>query len=135
MTMYDTSPSLSGQFLKFSAVGLASNAILYFGYLALTAMGTAPKLAMSILYVFGVLQTFVLNRKWTFESDGNRRTAMGRYVAMYAVGYVANYTILSVFVGRFGFPHQAVQLAAIMILALAFFVTARYWVFGTQSAV
>lgn len=125
--------SISRQFAKFSAVGLASNAILYAGYLVLTTLGAAPRLAMSILYVLGVLQTFVVNRRWTFDSQARPRPAMARYYAMYGAGYIANFAILTVFVSSLGFPHQLVQLAAIALLAVCFFVVSKYWVFRTPA--
>ena len=44
-----------GQFVRYATVGLASNVVLYLAYLALTATGVGAKLAMSVLYLLGVV--------------------------------------------------------------------------------
>ena len=63
--------AFSPQVIRFGVVGFASNLVLYLVYLGLTKIGLRHKFAMSILYVVGVLQTFVFNNKWTFRHYGN----------------------------------------------------------------
>ena len=62
--------AFSPQVIRFAVVGFASNLVLYLVYLGLTSIGLGHKNAMSILYVVGVLQTFVFNNKWTFRHYG-----------------------------------------------------------------
>jgi putative flippase GtrA len=50
------------QFIRYVIVGLTSNASIYALYWILTALGMEPKLAMSLLYLVGVLQNFVFNK-------------------------------------------------------------------------
>ena len=51
------------QFIKYVVIGLISNGILYFAYLGLTKYGMGHKTAMTLLYIIGVLQTFIFNKK------------------------------------------------------------------------
>lgn len=118
-----------GQLLRYGIIGLMSNALGYALYLGLTYVGLGPKLAMSLLYVVGVLQTFFLNRRWTFEHDGRTGQAFRRYVVLYASGYVLQLLALSFFVDWFGFPHQWVMLALIIFMALFLFAGQKVWVF------
>ena len=117
------------QLVRYAVVGLASNLLCYLGYLALTALGMDPKLAMSILYAVGVLQTFIVNKKWTFEHGGTRGTAFYRYCSAYAMGYVFNLAVLYLMVDRFGFPHQVIQALMILVLAALLFLAQKFWVF------
>lgn len=117
------------QFTRFAVVGLASNAVLYLAYLGLTAVGIGPKAAMTLLYAAGVLQTFVLNRRWTFQHRGDRRAALFRYGVVYAAGYLINLAALELLVSRMGMPHQLVQAAMILVVAAFAFVMQRCWVF------
>ena len=48
--------AFSPQAIRFPVVGFASNLVLYLVYLGLTSIGLGHKIAMSILYVIGVLQ-------------------------------------------------------------------------------
>ena len=123
--------STAVEILRFGVVGVASNALLYLLYLAITAMGVEPKAAMSLLYLVGVLQTFVLNKRWTFQHKGDiRRTAI-RYWVAYAFLYVANIVLLIIFVDIAGFDHRVVQGILILVIGLVLFALQKYWVFGT----
>lgn len=117
------------QLLRFGVVGLASNGVLYVVYLVLTAAGLGPKLAMSLVYAAGVMQTFWFNRGWTFEHGGRMDAAFIRYISVYAGGYFANLLILAWLVDGLGFPHQIVQGVTILLLAACFFLLQKFWVF------
>lgn len=121
------------QFIRYVVVGLASNAIIYVIYLVLTHFGMAPKLAMSLLYAVGVLQTFVFNKKWSFRFDGAATPALVRYATAYALGYVVNLSALMLLVDQMGLPHQWVQGVMIVVVAVMLFLAQRYWVFPQLS--
>ncbi len=117
------------QALRFALVGLASNAVLYILYLAMTASGVGHKTAMSLAYLIGVAQTFLFNKRWTFDHEGRHASALLRYMSVYAGGYVANLLVLAWLVDDLGYPHQIVQGAMILILAAVFFLLQKFWVF------
>jgi putative flippase GtrA len=117
------------QFIRYVVVGLASNTVIFFAYLLLTQLGMGPKLAMSLLYGVGVLQTFFFNRKWSFRFEGDARPALVRYLVVYAAGYAVNLLALTQLVDQAQLPHQLVQGAMIFIVATMLFIAQRYWVF------
>lgn len=118
-----------GQLIRYGVVGLVSNGIGYLLYLAITAAGVGPKLAMTILYVIGVIQSFIFNKGWSFRYSGKLGPSFLRYCAAYAIGYVVNLLILLVAVDYLGWPHQIVQGVAVLLLALLLFALQKYWVF------
>lgn len=118
------------QFVRYALVGLASNAVLYLGYLGLTWGGMGHKTAMSLLYAIGVLQTFLFNRRWTFRHRGRISKSIRRYAATYISGYVFNLVGLLVLVDRFALPHQPVQGVLILLIAIMIFLLQRFWVFS-----
>ena len=118
-----------GQLLRYGIVGLASNALGYALYLGLSYAGLGPKLAMSLLYVLGMLQTFVFNKRWSFRHGGMHGQAFIRYIVTYGIGYFINLLALFVLVDRLGFPHQIVQAVLIVIIALFLFMLQKLWVF------
>ncbi len=124
---------ITTQFFRYAVVGLASNLVLYAGYLLLTWTGMGHKLAMSFLYGIGVLQTFFFNRKWSFEHQGAAPQALARYVAAYIFGYLLNLAGLLLLVDRLGFPHQVVQGMMILIFAMMLFLLQKYWVFSSTA--
>lgn len=122
------------QFIRFAIVGLLSNLVLFLLYLAATRAGVGPKSAMTALYFVGVLMTFVFNRNWSFSHEGVITATLLRYLLVYMLGYALNWTALYLLVGVYGWPHQAVQAAMIMLLALALFLSQKFWVFGDRAA-
>ncbi len=117
------------QALRFAVVGLASNTVLYLLYLGMAAAGMGPKLAMSLAYGMGVAQTFLFNKRWTFNHTGRFDAALLRYITLYAGGYLCNLLALAWFVDKLGYPHQIVQGIMILTLAGSFFILQKLWVF------
>jgi putative flippase GtrA len=123
--------STAVEILRFGAVGLGSNALLYLLYLAATAVGIEPKIAVTLIYLVGVLQTFVLNKRWTFQHEGRVRRTATRYWVAYTLSYVANMVLLFIFVDMAGFDHRVVQGVLIAVIGLVLFALQKYWVFAT----
>ena len=117
------------QLIRDLIVGLASNAVIYVGYLLLTQLGMGPKLAMSLLYGVGVLQTFVFNKNWSFRCEGAATPALVRYATVYALGYFIQFLSLALLVDRMGLPHQWVMGVLILIVAMFLFLAQKLWVF------
>ena len=124
-----TGDPASVQFFRYALVGLASNALLYAIYVVLTRIGIEPKLAMTLLYVAGVAQTFAFNKRWSFRHSGTRVPAFARYCAAYLLGYALNFLALLILVDRLGYPHQLVQGVMVLALAVMLFVLQKFWVF------
>ena len=120
------------QLVRYAIVGLASNAIGFGLYILLTAFGLGPKLAMSLLYGIGVLQTFLFNKRWTFGHQGAHGPVFVRYCIVYGTGYLVNFLALVVFVDQAGLPHQWVQGVMILVVAVLLFAAQRYWVFSEE---
>jgi putative flippase GtrA len=116
------------QLLRFGVVGVASNA-LGCGYLLLTWLGVGPKTAMSLLFLIGTVQTFVFNKRWTFEHGGAHGPVFYRYASAYFAGYLVNLAVLHVLVDRLGQPHQLVQGVMILVMAVLLFLAQKFWVF------
>ena len=124
------SPHTRGQFIRYAIVGLGSNILLYLGYLGLTATGIGHKTAMTLLYVSGVLLTFIANRTWSFNHHGVANTAFLRYAIAYVLGYLLNLALLWLAVDQLHLPHRYIQAAAIVVVATSLFVLHKYWVFA-----
>lgn len=122
------------QALRFGIVGLLSNGVGFCLYLLLTQAGLGHKLAMTLLFIVGTLQTFVFNKKWSFQYGQQQdRTVFLRYVATYALGYLVNLAALLLLVDHGGLPHAIVQGAMILAVALLMFLLQKFWVFPTRA--
>ena len=120
----------AGQFVRYAAVGLISNGVGFLLYLGLTFAGMEHKIAMTLLYAIGVLQTFVFNKRWSFQHDGVHGPAFVRYCITYGLGYVINLLALIVLVDFVGYPHEIVQGIMVISLAAMLFTLQKFWVFA-----
>ena len=127
-------PPMVTQLRRYAITGVVSNIVLYGLYLALTGVGVRPELSMSLLYMIGVLQTFVVNRAWSFRHAGPATTALLRYISTYAIGYLVNLAILVLCADFLGWDHRYVQASAILLVAALLFLLQRHWVFESTGA-
>lgn len=121
------------QGIRFVIVGLASNAVLYALYLLATSLTVGHKTAMTIIFAVGTLQTFVFNKRWTFNFRGALHSSFFKYALSYAFAYLLNLISMLLFVDHLDLPHQIVQGVMILTLAIILFLLQRYWVFSTKS--
>lgn len=126
-------PRTLGQLIRFGVIGLVSNGVLYLVYLFLTAAGVGPKLAMSLLFLMGVIQTFFFNKNWAFRHAGSARESLVRYFLAYLSAYCLNLLMLSILVDQLHWPHQLIQAIAIVVIALYLFATQKLWVFQPEK--
>lgn len=122
------------QLLRFAMVGLASNALGFCWYLLLTWLGMGPKAAMTLLFLIGTLQTFIFNKRWSFQYGGTDRLVLVRYLAAYGMGYMLNLAMLIVLVDHANYPHAPVQAALIVVVAAMMFLLQKFWVFASPTA-
>ena len=122
------------QLSRYAVVGLASNAVGYLLYLLATWLGVGPKTAMTLLYLLGVLQTFVFNKRWSFRFVGAAAPAFVRYGIVYVLGYAINFLVIMLLVDQAKLPHQWVMAGLILFMAFFFFVGQKFWVFRQTPA-
>lgn len=121
------------QFFKYMLIGLLTNLSGYVLYLLMTHFWGMPKLTMTMLYSIGAAVGFFANRRFSFRHDGHVGKAGLRYLLAQLSGYLLNLLFLLIFVDWFGFPHQIVQAAAIVVVAIFLFLLARFFVFSDRS--
>ena len=92
-------------------------------------MGAGHKAAMTALFMVGVVQTFFINRLWTFGSDRSFWVAFQKYLLIYSVAWLVNLFGLILFVDKLAFAHELVQGVAIMVIAISMFILQKFWVF------
>lgn len=122
---------LVNQFVKFGLVGVVNTALHYVVFLLLfRAMGVPMLLASGLGYTVGLLNSYVMNRAWTFRVVGPRRTAeFVRFVVVNLVAMGANLVALHLLTVA-GLIPEVAQVLAIGGSLVVNFVGNRIWVFG-----
>ena len=117
------------QFVKTCVVGVIQNTIGYLVYLSLTWSWFDPKTAVTITYPVGFIIGYYGHFKYSFSYKGNHYKGTVRYIIAHVLGYLTNISILYIFYDLMGFDHRAVQIFAIGILVVFFFLLYKYFVF------
>jgi len=119
------------QFIKFSIVGL-SNTLIDIGiFQALIAYTPIYYVVANIIsFLFGVLNSYIWNRVWTFKSPNKKiGKEFTRFVIISMVGLALNTLFLVVFMEVFDFPSFLGKvLATILVLIWNFFMS-KFWAF------
>jgi putative flippase GtrA len=120
------------QLVRYGLVGLANNFLGYLIYLAVTALGLEPKLAVTLLYPVGAATAYFGHARYSFAFGGGVKGGFVRYVIAHALGYGVNILLLFLLSDQMRFPHQLVQIFAIFVVAGMLFLLMKFFVFSKR---
>jgi putative flippase GtrA len=116
---------------KYLVVGILGTAThLSLLYLAVEFLHMPPLLGSSAAFVVVVVQSYLLNRNWTFQSDREHSSALPRYLAVSGLGFVGNLTIMFVMFNILGLWYMLAQASAAVVIPAMNFLLNKYWTFS-----
>ena len=126
--------TLTRQFVKFGLVGVLNTALHYGVFLVLfRVLGVPMLVASAIGYCVGLVNSFLLNRSWTFRVVGDgRRVEFVKFVVVNLIALGVNLALLEVFT-RAGVVPEIGQVLAIGGSMVVNFLGNRVWVFRTAG--
>ncbi len=80
---------LLAQITRFVLVGGLSAIVDYGTYQALLALGVWVHLAKAISFILGTTCAYLLNRRWTFNADGDTASVV-KFALLYSVTFFVN---------------------------------------------
>lgn len=116
------------RFLRYGTVGAVVTAGLYVVYLGLLRAGISPPAAAGICYLPGLLFSYVLNRKWTFDGGDRHKSDLPKFFLAYGLGFLSTVGVVAILV-RFVSPELA-QLLNIAFTPLVIYSALRFLRFG-----
>ncbi len=120
--------------IRFGLVGIKSNVLYYFLYVALVATGTGPKTAVTGVYIFGIAYTFWFNKGFVFRNSVRPGSQFAKYVFVYFVAWAVNLALLDVAINRLGLNHYLAQALLVFPIAGTNFVFLKLFVFRAPRA-
>lgn len=86
-------------------------------------------LALLISHIIGVTNSFIWNKKWTFQSEGNARREGIKFFSVYGIIFMMNLFILTFFVEGLKLTPQIGQVVALGICTMISYFGHKYWSF------
>jgi putative flippase GtrA len=122
---------IGSQFIKFGVVGLLNTFVHYLIFFLLFRIAGVEMITASALgYLLGVLNSFVLNRRWTFEvtGDGHRKDFV-KFFSVNLISLAVNLLCLRMLVSSLQIWPELAQVIAIGCALLINFAGNRWWTF------
>jgi putative flippase GtrA len=125
-------------FARFVVVGclnfVVSFAAFYasYRYLPLDESTGRGAVANVLAYAAGLLNSFMLNRLWTFRAEGQVAVHAFKFVVLNAATLVASTLIVLLLVDRAGLPALAVWLPLTLAILAAHYLGMKHWAFAPQ---
>jgi putative flippase GtrA len=120
------------QWLRFATVGVANTLLSTAVFAALFHLGVAYLLASALAFALGALNSYTLNRRWTFQSRAPRAPELARFACVQAVGLGVNLALLAELVEVADIPHVVAQVLAFPVASVITFALSRQWAFKTR---
>jgi putative flippase GtrA len=83
---------------RYGATGLALNGFGYVLFLGLLQLGVPPLAGAAVCYVLGLMGSYVINRRWTFESGESHFHDLPKFILAYGIGLVSTLATLSILI-------------------------------------
>ncbi|WP_160108874.1 GtrA family protein [Pseudomonas izuensis] len=122
------------QLIKFIFVGVLNTLLGYaIIFSCMYLLGATAVVSNVIGYATGLVLSYVLNRKITFQSTSKSRSEIFRFLLVFLVAYFSNLGVLLMLI-RIGSVHEGLAqvLAGIVYVFVSFFLN-KYYVFYRTS--
>jgi putative flippase GtrA len=129
------------QLLKFGLVGGVNTFVHYVIFVFLfRIVGAEMMVSSAIGYLAGLVNSFFLNRKWTFKVEGkNQRQEFVKFFCVNILSLALNLLLLKILVSVFVILPEIAQLLAIFASLVVNFAGNKWWTFrhsaGSLSSV
>ncbi|WP_153955915.1 GtrA family protein [Cupriavidus necator] len=122
------------QILIFSIIGVFNTA---FGYgiifFCMYALSISPEVSNIIGYIIPVGTSYLLNRRFTFESKQRRSTEFARFMVVFCVAYAVNFVTLVIFVRLLSVDKGLSQCFAGAAYVITSFTMSKYYAFRSAE--
>ncbi len=123
--------SIRRQLASYSLVGVMNTLITALTIVVLTLIGMEPVLSNAAGFGLGLLNSFIMNKRYTFQSAAEG--SMLPFLVSFAIAYGLNLVVLVVSSPLASLNVLIPQAAGMLTYNVVFFVLMKLWVFAGAS--
>ena len=127
----DTRTEVLTQLVRFGVVGCSNTALSWCAYALLVWAGMDVLLASGVAWTLGAVNSYVLNRRWTFRSRGRYAPELVRFVAVQCAGLALDVVLLAALTRDADVLELVAQALVYPATTVATFALSREWAFAT----
>ena len=118
------------QFIKFGLVGVTNTLITAFViWILLKGFHYSDYISNFIGYIIGLTNSFIWNRKWTFESKTKLSVTIFKFIVTFAISYLFQLGNLYLLLHFTSIEHYICQLISIVVYTCINFALNKYYTF------
>lgn len=121
--------ALTPQLAKYGLIGVVNTVLTLFVISALTLLDVNPYFSNAVGFLVGLLNSFLLNSRYTFKKKASTSAAM-RFSGAFILSYLINLGVLYFLISSFNIPSLLSQFVAMIAYNIAFFILMKAWVFS-----
>jgi putative flippase GtrA len=121
------------QWFRFAAVGVTNTLLSTAIFAGLEELGLHYLVGSSLAFAVGALNSYTLNRRWTFHSHAPPAPELGRFLIVQAVGLGVNLAVLAALIEVVSIRHIFAQLLAFPAASVVTFALSRQWAFRPRT--
>lgn len=122
-----------GRIVRFCLVGLTNTAITFAAFAALAAAGCDAPVASAIAFGVGAVNSYQLNRRWTFPDVPTARDAWLRFATIQGIGALLS-AVGVAGVQSDGWGHLTAECAILPCVTAVVYCLSRLFVFRSGTA-
>ena len=117
------------QFIKFALIGVLNTGIYYTLYLLLLWLGFHYIFAATVGTVAGMINSYVLNKIFTFRSTNKNISEKVKFLIVNAVQYLCSVLTIHICIAYFNISAELAGLVAVPIGMIIGFLGNKFWTF------
>jgi putative flippase GtrA len=123
------------QLIRFAIVGCTNTALSWCAFALLASLGVQPLVASAIAWILGALNSYLLNRRWTFRSSGRYAPEAVRFALVQCAGLALDVVLLDALTRDAGLHQLLAQAMVYPATTIATFLLSRHWAFADLDRV
>ena len=127
---WEPARAVLAQLVRFGVVGCSNTALSWCAYALLVRSGMHVLTASAVAWTLGAVNSYVLNRRWTFRSRGRWTPELVRFGAVQCAGLAMNLGLLAALTRDAGVAPLVAQALVYPVTTMATFALSRQWAFS-----
>lgn len=113
----------------YGLVGVVNTFVCWVVMFSLMYFGAIPEIANVFGYIVGFLNSYLLNKKFTFKSNNSHKQDFIRFGVAMGIAYVANFLALLLLYRGMGVNEYISQILATIVYTIVGYLISRFWAF------